>query len=137
MGAADDMKKQAEAAAAEASQAASEAAGGLADSLSGLRLGERFTGLVRAFNEVEEKGTPLRPLIRSARESVNGALVGVRDQWAAVTEGASAAVEKAKPDLSWLGKGASTRLAVCSMERGPWVVWLERAVYGAAWPGVD
>lgn len=105
-GAADEIKQKAEAAAAEGAKAASDAAGGLADSISGLRLGERFTGLVRAYNEVEEKGTPLRPLIKSARESVNGALVGVRDQWAAAADGARAAVEKAKPDLSWLGKGA-------------------------------
>lgn len=111
-GAADDISKRAEAAAADASKAASEAAGGVADSLKDLRLGERFKGLVRAYNEVEEKGTPLRPFIKSARESVNGALAGVSGQWAAAKEGACAAVESVKPDLSWLGKGACVLLFV-------------------------
>lgn len=117
--------------------------GGVAD----LRLGERFRGLVRAYNEVEEKGTPLRPYIRSARESLNGAAVAVnvrgvlvdrvcvrdglrvgagpgvvnaavermhtkshmhmdvQSQWVAAKEGACAAVESVKPDLSWISKG--------------------------------
>ncbi len=71
MPAADDISKKAEAAASSAADAAADAAGGLADSFNDLRLGERFTGLVRAYNEVEEKGTPLRPYIRAARESLN------------------------------------------------------------------
>lgn len=126
-GAADEIKQKAEAAAAEGAKAASDAAaGGLADDslISGLRLAERFTGLVRAYNEVEEKGTPLRPLIKSARESVNGALVGVRDQWVAAADGARAAMEKAKPDLSWLGKGAWV-VAGCwdGSEMVDWLVW--------------
>jgi hypothetical protein len=77
-GAGDDISKKAEAAVSDAAAAASDAAGGLADSFKDLRLGERFKGLLRAYNEVEEKGTPLRPYIRSARESVNDAAVSVK-----------------------------------------------------------
>lgn len=106
MPAADDITKKAETAASDAAAAASDAAGGLADSIKNLRLGERFKGLVRAYNELDETGTPLRPYIRSARESLNGVASGAAAQWAAAKEGACAAVESVKPDLSWLGKGA-------------------------------
>ena len=77
-GGGEDLNKKAEAAAADAARTASDAASSVADAFKDLRLGERFKGVVRAYNELEEEGTPLRPYIRSARESINGAAVAVK-----------------------------------------------------------
>ena len=81
MGGGDDApSKPAEGAAAPASgsEGGSSSGGGIMETIQGLHVGERVRGALRAYNELDEKGTPLRPYIRAARESVNDAAGAVK-----------------------------------------------------------
>jgi len=114
---AGDEVKVAATAATEAAAAA--AAGPAADSakkegndflatLSEMRPGEKIKEGLRWYTHLEEEGTPLRPFIKSARESLNGVVGRVDDFVETGKAHASAAVEGLKPDLSWLGQEVGT-----------------------------
>jgi len=106
------------AAATAATEAAAAAAAPAADSakegndflatLGEMRPGEKIKEGLRWYTHLEEEGTPLRPFIKSARESLN-IVVGRVDQFVETGKAhASAAVEGLKPDLSWLGQEVGT-----------------------------
>ncbi|EWM29026.1 hypothetical protein Naga_100071g3 [Nannochloropsis gaditana] len=73
-----------------------------------LRPGEKAKEALRWYVHLEEKGTPLRPIFKSARESLNDAVARV-DQFLETGKAhASAAIHNLEPDISWMGKEVGT-----------------------------
>lgn len=76
--------------------------------LSNIHPGEKVKEMLRWYTHLEEEGTPLRPMFKSARESLNGVVGRVDDFVETGKAHACAAIDGLKPDLSWLGEEVGT-----------------------------
>lgn len=85
----------------DAAQATKEEAKDLLAPLKDLHLTDKLKEGLRRYNRLEEEGTPLRPYIKSARESLNEAVGSVKASIGDLQANVSKAVEGVKPDLSW------------------------------------